>query len=153
MTAPAMANPCETVDAEQVEPAAGALTQARAGVSDSLSFAARRCGIGSIGTDASSNSTSHSLVDRRRFRPGSGEVGVYREHRTADQLCSRISAIGSGPGRYLRLTAAGIAIGAGCSHRHFTVRASRTTRRSSWTRHCVKARIGLRTKNSGFSNR
>ena len=54
---------------------------------------------------------------------------MYREHRTAEQRVSRISAICSGPGRCSGLTAVGIAIGAGCSRRLFTVRASRTTRR------------------------
>ena len=40
-----------------------------------------------------------------------------------------------------------------CSHRHFMVRASRTTKRSSRRRRCAKARIGRRTRNSGCSNR
>ena len=46
-----------------------------------------------------------------------------------------------------------IVIGAVFSHRHFTVRASRTTRRPSWTRHGVSARIGLRNRSFGLSSR
>ena len=138
---------------ERVGPATGSRTQARAGCWIRLLSPQGDAALDQAAWAHLRNQRPVLRPFRRRLRPGSGEVGVYCERRTADQRAAEPRAICSGPGRCSASTAAGIAIGAGCSHRRFTVRASRTTRRSSRTRRCVRARIGPRTRSFGPSSR
>ena len=64
MTDAAMVNPCETSTPTRLKPPPVRLPKLLQGVVLIRYFAARRCGIGSSGTDTSSSSTSHSLADR-----------------------------------------------------------------------------------------